>query len=46
MFENLQAAIWVACGDGIWAIAIATFAASLLLGMLHIGLGVFRRYLN
>lgn len=45
MFEDLQAAIWVACGDGVWAIAIATLAGALLLGMVHIGLGIFRRYL-
>ncbi len=46
MFGDLQAAIWVTCGDGVWAIAIATFAAALLLGMTHIGLGIFRRYLT
>lgn len=45
MWVDFQQSVLLVAGDGIWAIAIVGFAASVLLGMLHIALGVFRRYL-
>ncbi len=45
MWADFQQSVVVVAGDGVFAIAIAGFAGSILLGMLHIALGVFRRYL-
>jgi len=45
MWADFQQSIVVVAGDGIWTIAIAAFAGAILLGTLHIALGVFRRYL-
>lgn len=45
MWADFQQAVVLVAGDGIWALAIATFAGSVLLGVLHIALGIFRRYL-
>ena len=45
MWADFQQSVVLVAGDGIWAIAITAFAASILLGMLHIALGIFRRYL-
>jgi hypothetical protein len=45
MWADFQQSVVLVAGDGIWVIAIATFAGSLLLGTLHVALGVFRRYL-
>jgi len=45
MWADFQQSVVVVAGDGIFAIAIAAFAGSVLLGMLHIALGIFRRYL-
>lgn len=45
MWADFQQSVLVVAGDGIWVIAIAAFAGSILLGMLHIALGIFRRYL-
>ncbi len=45
MWADFQQSVVVVAGDGIWVIAIAAFAGAILLGMLHVALGVFRRYL-
>jgi hypothetical protein len=45
MWADFQQSVVLVAGDGIWAIAIVAFAGSVLLGMLHIALGIFRRYL-
>jgi len=45
MWADFQQALVLVAGDGIWVIAIATFAGSLLLGIEHIALSIFRRYL-
>ena len=45
MWADFQQSVVLAAGDGIWAIAIAAFAGAVLLGMLNIALGIFRRYL-
>jgi hypothetical protein len=45
MWADFQQSVVLVAGDGVWTIAIATFAGSILLGFLHIALGVFRRYL-
>ncbi len=45
MWADFQQSIVLVAGDGIWAIAIGAFAGSVLLGIVHISLGIFRRYL-
>jgi hypothetical protein len=45
MWADFQQSVLLVAGDGIWAIAIAAFAGSILLAMLHVALGVYRRYL-
>ncbi len=45
MWADFQQSIVLVAGDGIWAIAIAAFAGAVLLGIVHIALGIFRRYL-
>lgn len=45
MWADFQQSVVIVAGDGIWVIAAAVFAASILLGMQHIALSIFRRYL-
>ena len=44
MWADFQQSLVLVAGDGIWVIAIAAFAGSVLLGMLHVALGIFRRF--
>jgi len=45
MWADFQQSVVLVAGDGIWAIAIMAFAGAVLLGIVHIALGFFRRYL-